>query len=270
MQLAANLSLLWAELPFEERFAAAARAGFSAVELWWPGDDDARRLPELTRANGLQLAALNFDAGDMPAGERGLLADPGRSEQFRAHVPFALDLAAECGCRRMNALVGLRNEKLRIEEQLDSARAQLEWAAARAAAHDVTVLVEAVNSFENGPYLVPTVEAAAVLVRACDSDHVWLLYDAYHRARQGGDVFDGLDDHWDVVAHVQVADCPGRHEPGTGEVDYGRFFDDLEARGYDGFVGLEYRPSEIGTDKSLAWFRDAGLLDAPSPGGGAG
>lgn len=259
MQLAANLSLLWAELPFEERFAAAARAGFTAVELWWPGDEDARRLPELTGANGLQLAALNFDAGDMPAGDRGLLADPDASDRFRAHVPFALSLAAECGCRRMNALVGLRDERYTADEQLASAREQLMWTAERAAEPGVTVLVEAVNSFENGPYLVPTTEEADALVRACGTDWVGLLYDAYHRARQGGDVFTGLEQHRDVIAHVQVADNPGRHEPGTGEVDYGRFFIELAEHGYDAYVGLEYRPTDGDTDASFWWFHEAGL-----------
>jgi len=261
VRLAANLSMLWATEPFEERFASAARAGFDAAELWWPGDEDASRLPDLTRAHGLQLAALNFDAGDMPAGDRGLLATPATSDRFRAHAPGALGLAAACGCTRMNALVGLRDEQYTLDEQLTCVREHLTWLAPLAARHDVTVLVEPVNSFENGPYLVPTTEAADALVRSVASDNVRLLYDAYHRARQGGDVFTGLDAHWDLVAHVQVADCPGRNEPGTGDVDFGRFFADLRARGYEGFVGLEYRPTDGDTDRSLGWFRGTGLLD---------
>ena len=265
MRVAANLSLLWATEPFADRFAAAARAGFEAVELWWPGDEDARRLPDLTRAHGLTLAALNFDAGDMGAGDRGLFADPAARDRVRAHVPLALGVAAESGCRRMNALVGLRDERCSADEQLASARTQLVWTAERAAAHGVTVLVEAVNSFENGPYLVPTTEQAAALVRACDTDAVRLLFDAYHRARQGGDVLAGLARAWDLVAHVQVADCPGRHEPGTGDVDHAGLFVELDARGYDGFVGLEYHPSTADTDASLGWFRRHGLLDGGRP-----
>jgi hydroxypyruvate isomerase len=259
--MAANLSMLWASEPFERRFASAARAGFDAVELWWPGDEDAHRLPELTSAHDLQLVALNFDAGDMPAGDRGLLSAPDARDRFRAHVPEALAIASACGCTRMNALVGLRDEQYTRDEQLSCAREQLEWMAGPAADHGVTILIEAVNSFENGPYLLPTTEEADAFVRGCATDQVRLLYDAYHRARQGGDVLTGLEQHWDLVAHVQVADCPGRNEPGTGEVDYDEFFDALRARGYDGAVGLEYRPSDGDTDRSLQWFRNARLLD---------
>ncbi|MFI5046694.1 MAG: hydroxypyruvate isomerase family protein [Acidimicrobiia bacterium] len=266
MRLAANLSMLWSADPFADRFASAARAGFDAVELWWPGDEDAHRLPGLTRALGVQLAALNFDAGDMPAGDRGLLSDPSAHDRFRAHVPDALEIAAACGCRRMNALVGLRDERYPRDEQLDCARAHLRWMAPLAERHGVIVLIEAVNSFENGPYLLPTTEEADDFVRSCALDNVRLLYDAYHRARQGGDVFTGLDAAWDIVAHVQIADCPGRNEPGTGDVDYERFFADLRGRGYDGFVGLEYRPTDGDTERSLAWFQRAGLLAAGSRG----
>ena len=266
MRLAANLSMLWSSDPFADRFASAARAGFDAVELWWPGDDDAHRLPELTSTHGLQLAALNFDAGDMPAGDRGLLSDPSMSDRLHAHVPEALELAAACGCRRMNALVGLRDEQYSRAEQLDCARDNLRWIALLAEQHGVTVLIEAVNSFENGPYLLPTTEDAGAFVRDCAPDDVRLLFDVYHRARQGGDVFTGLDAAWDIVAHVQIADCPGRNEPGTGELDYVRIFAELAHRGYDGFVGLEYRPTDGDTEGSLAWFHDAGLLTARSRG----
>jgi hydroxypyruvate isomerase len=205
--------------------------------------------------------ALNFDAGDMPAGDRGLVGLPDARDRFRAHVPEALAIASACGCTRMNALVGLRDERYALDEQLACTRDQLAWMAGPAADHGVTILIEAVNTFENGPYLLPTTEEADALVRGCELEQVRLLYDAYHRARQGGDVLSGLEQHWDLIAHVQVADCPGRNEPGTGEVDYDRFFEELRARSYGGAVGLEYRPSDGDTDRSLQWFRDAGLLD---------
>ena len=162
--------------------------------------------------------------------------------------------------RLRSATVAASDERYELDEQLECARANVRWIAPLAARRGVTVLIEAVNSFENGPYLVPTTEEADALVRFCDSEHVRLLYDAYHCARQGGDVFAGLEWHRDVIAHVQVADCPGRNEPGTGDIDYTRFFTELGSF-YDACVGLEYRPTGGETDASLRWFREVGLLD---------
>lgn len=257
-RLAPNLSLLWTDLPLAQRFDRAAAAGFDAVELWWPGNELAARLPELTRAAGVELALLNFDAGDMPGGDRGLAADPARSEQFRTNVPFALEIATAAGCRRLNLLLGHWLDRYDPADQLECAKENVAWAADQAAPYGATILVEAVNSLENGPYLVTTTADAVDFIQRVERPNVGLQYDAYHMQRMEGDLTATLDRYWDRVAHVQVADAPGRNQPGTGEINYAYVFDFLSRKDYDGFVGLEYRP--LGeTDDSFGWIEAMGL-----------
>jgi hydroxypyruvate isomerase len=260
LRFAPNLSLLWAGLPLADRFERAAAAGFGAVELWWPGDDDALALPGLTERWGLHLALLNFDAGDMPGGDRGLAADPDRVAQLRANVPLALRIAQECGCSRLNLLAGLRDERYPLAEQLRLARDNVLWAADQAARAGCQVLVEAVNSRENGPYLLTTTAAAAGFVREVARENVRLQYDAYHMQRMEGDLTTTLDTYWELISHIQVADVPGRGEPGTGELNYRYLFDHLDGKGYDGWIGLEYRPSTGVPEDSFGWLE---LLGRP-------
>jgi hydroxypyruvate isomerase len=242
--------MLWSDLPLAERFERAAAAGFSAAELWWPGYDDALELPAITHRTGVQLVLLNFDAGDMAAGDRGLLSDPARVGQFRRNVPIALDVAQACGCHMLNALLGVGPQ-----EQLGHARDQVAWAADQAAVQGTKVMIEAVNSIENGAYLVTSTEAAAEFVRSVDRLNVRLQFDAYHMHRMGEDVVASFERHAELIDHVQIADAPGRGEPGTGDIDFPGFFGALDRRGYRGFVGLEYRPSAGDADASLAWLR---------------
>ncbi len=258
LRFAPNLSLLWADRPLPERFERAAGAGFGAVELWWPGEDDAALLPGLTQRWGLHLALLNFDAGDMAAGDRGLAADPDRAARLRANVPVALRIAQECGCPRLNLLAGLRDERYPREEQLRLARDNVAWAADQAAAAGRQVMIEAVNSMENGPYLLTTTAAAAGFIQQVGRDNVRLQYDAYHMQRMEGDLTVTLDTYWELISHIQVADVPGRHEPGTGEINYRFLFGHLDRRGYDGWIGLEYRPSASRPEDSFGWLEELG------------
>jgi hydroxypyruvate isomerase len=259
LRFAPNLSLLWAGLPLQERFERAAAAGFSAVELWWPGRQNAELLPALTRRFGLQLAALNFDAGDMAGGDRGLAADPARRDQLRVNVPIALRIAEACECTRLNLLVGLRQQRYLLDHQLTCALENVVWAADQAAEVGATVLIEAVNSIENGPYLLTTTKAAANFVKQADRGNVRLLYDAYHMQRMEGDLAATVDAHWHLIGHIQIADVPGRGEPGTGEINYRFLLDYFARRGYDGYVGLEYRPSGGTPEDSFGWLEEFGL-----------
>jgi hydroxypyruvate isomerase len=259
LRFSPNLSLLWAALPLPDRFERAAAAGFDAVELWWPGPSEAELLPELTRRYGLGLAALNFDAGDMAAGDRGLTADPSRRDQFRANVPAALRIARACGCAQLNALVGLRQQPYSRELQLDCALDNVTWAADQAAAMGCSLLIEAVNSIENGPYLLTSTRAAAAFIRRAGRENIRLLYDAYHMQRMEGDLTTTVDAYWPLIGHVQIADVPGRGEPGTGEINYRFLLDHLDQRGYDGYVGLEYRPSGGSPEESFGWLAEFGL-----------
>jgi hydroxypyruvate isomerase len=253
-----NLSILWPGRPLPERFARAADAGFGAVELWWPGDADARLLPGLIARWGLDLALLNFDAGDMAAGERGLAADPERGGQLRAHVPAALRIAQDCGCQRLNLLVGLRQPRYPLDHQLHCARDNVAWAADQAAAVGAQIMIEALNSVDNGPCLLTTTPAAAGFIGQVGRDNVRLQYDAYHMQQMEGDLTATLDAYWGLISHIQIADVPGRGEPGTGEINYRFVLEHLDRKGYGGWIGLEYRPSAAQAEESFGWLEELG------------
>jgi hydroxypyruvate isomerase len=248
-----NVSILFAERPFLERFAAAHAAGFDTVELWWPRGEDLTAVESAIATAEVDVAVMNFDAGDMPAGDRGLISDPARREAFRANVPVALELAAAVGCTKLNALAGHELAAGGREAQLELARDNVRFAADAAAKQGAEILIEAVNTYENGPYLLPNTEAAAAFVRGIGRDNVRLQYDAYHMQRMEGDLVATIERHLGNIAHIQIADNPGRGEPGTGEVNFDHLLTRLEELGYRGHVGLEYRPSGGDTEASLAW-----------------
>jgi hydroxypyruvate isomerase len=253
VRFSANVSILFKEAPFLERFGRAREAGFSAVEFWWPLGEDLKEVEAAVSDAGLSVALFNFDAGDMPAGDRGLVSDPDRAGRFRENVPVALDLSRRLGCRRMNVLAGHEKEGMGREEQLSLARENVAFAADKAREAGVTVLVEAVNTFENGPYLLHTTEQAVEFVRGVGRENVGIQHDLYHMQRMEGNLVATLREHVGVIGHVQIADSPGRGEPGTGEIRYPFVLAELEGLGYDGYVGLEYNPTTGATQESLGW-----------------
>ncbi|HEX6709624.1 MAG TPA: TIM barrel protein [Rubrobacter sp.] len=253
MRFSANVSILFKEVPFLERFGRAASAGFSAVEFWWSSDEDPDEVERAVKDSGVAVAIFNFDAGDMPAGDRGLVGDPGRERQFRENVPVALDLARSLGCSRMNVLVGHEVTGMDREEQLALARENVRFAADVAQAADVTVMVEAVNTFENGPYLLYTTEQAVEFVGSVGRDNVKIQHDLYHMQRMEGNLVANLREYIGLIGHVQIADSPGRGEPGTGEIHYPYVLAALEDLEYDGCVGLEYNPTTETTEDSFGW-----------------
>jgi hydroxypyruvate isomerase len=248
-----NLSMLFKEVDFAERFGRAKEAGFKAVEFWWPSGEDLDQVESAIKDAGLEVALFNFDAGDMPNGDRGLVSDPDRRQEFRDNVPVALELARSVGCPRLNALMGLELDGVETEEQLELARENIAWAADQASEHGIEVMIEAVNTFENGPYLLYTTQAAADFVERVGRDNVKLQYDAYHMQRMEGNVVATLREHIDGITHVQVADSPDRGEPGSGELNYRYIFGVLEELSYGGWIGLEYKPTTDATEDSLAW-----------------
>ena len=253
MRFCPNLSMLFREVDFVDRFDRAASAGFSAVEFWWPSGEDLDGVQAAIRDSGLGVALFNFDAGDMPSGDRGLVSDPARREEFRENVPVALEMARSVGCRRVNALVGLELEGMDPDEQLDLARDNVGWAADRARQHGIEVMIEAVNTFENGPYLLATTGAAADFLERVGRENVKLQYDAYHMQRMEGNVVATLRDRIGRIGHIQVADSPDRGEPGTGELNYRYIFAALADLPYDGWIGLEYKPTGETTEESFRW-----------------
>jgi hydroxypyruvate isomerase len=253
MRFSANLSILFKDSPFLDRFDRAARAGFDAVEFWWPSGEDLADVEAAIRDSGVEVVLFNFDAGDMPSGDRGLLSDPDRQGVFRANVPVALEFAERIGCRQLNALVGVELPGYAREEQLALAAENLKWAAREAAATTARILVEAVNTFENGPYLVSRTAEALALIDAAGEPNLALQYDVYHMQRMEGNLAATIRGHHDRIAHVQIADSPGRGEPGTGEINFSYLFAVLEEVGYAGHIGLEYVPITTTTEESLGW-----------------
>jgi hydroxypyruvate isomerase len=253
VRFSANISILFKEVPFLERFGRAAEAGFDAVEFWWPSGEDLGEVEKAVKEAGLTVALFNFDAGDMPGGDRGLVSDPERREQFRENVPVALELARLLGCRRMNVLLGHEIEGMSREEQLGLARENVGFAADEAHKVGIELVVEAVNTFENGPYLIYTTDEAVEFVESVGRGNLAIQHDFYHMQRMEGNLVAKLREHIDVIGHVQIADSPGRGEPGTGEIHYPYVLGALEELGYDGYVGLEYNPTTASTEESLGW-----------------
>jgi hydroxypyruvate isomerase len=223
------------------------------VEFWWPSGEDLAAVEAAISDAGLEVVLFNFDAGDMPSGDRGLLSDPDRQGAFRANVPVALEFAARVGCRQLNALVGVSLPGHDRDEQLALAAENLRWAAREAAGIGARVLVEAVNTIENGPYLVSRTDEAVALIDAAGEANIALQYDAYHMQRMEGNLAATIRHHRDRIAHVQIADSPGRGEPGTGEINFTYLFGVLEEIGYSGYIGLEYVPTTTTTEQSLGW-----------------
>jgi len=254
MRFSANISLLFTEFPFGERFSAAASAGFDAVEFRWPAKEAIEAIPELARRTGLQVAMINFYAGDVARGDRGVLALPRREHEFRANVPLALDLAAAVGCRRLNASLGVADGTLDRTRQFELGVRNVRWAADQAGKQGAMVLVEAANTIENGPCLLSRTSEVLEFMDRVGRDNVMMLHDVYHMQRMEGNLVATIRTHINRIGHIQIADCPGRHQPGTGEINYEYVLGEIERLGYDGFVGLEYEPAGA-TDESLGWLQ---------------
>jgi hydroxypyruvate isomerase len=255
-----NCSILFTELPLLERPAAAKQAGFDGVELWWPfaeavpSDREVEAFVRAVEDAGVRLVGLNFAAGDLPGGDRGLVSWPGRSSEFRDNVEVTVGIGERLGCRAFNALYGNRVEGADPAAQDELAVENLAIAGRAAARIGGTVLVEPVSGAPRYP-LLTAADAVAVVDRVAAATGVanlGLLCDLYHLAVNGDDLDRAIATYGDRVAHVQIADAPGRHEPGTGTLDLDRHLGQLAAAGYRGWVGLEYQPSGASAD-SLAW-----------------
>jgi len=207
---------------------------------------------------GLEVPLFNFDAGDMAAGDRGLAGNPDRKAQFRENVPVALELARKIGCTRLNALVGLRRPELEPEAQLELARDNVAWAAEQASAQGASIMIEPINSYENGPVLLDTSAKAIGFMDAVAADNVGLQYDVYHMQRMEGNLAPTITRLLPRIGHVQIADPPSRGEPGTGEINYRFVLDLLDGSEYGGWVGLEYNPSTSRTEDSFGWMQELG------------
>ncbi|TQL70556.1 hydroxypyruvate isomerase [Nocardioides albertanoniae] len=242
-----NCSILFTELPLLERPAAVKAAGFDAVEFWWPfagavpSDKETDAFVAAVQDAGVSLVGLNFFAGDMPGGDRGLVSWPARSSEFRDNIEATIGIGERLGCTAFNALYGNRVDGVSAEEQDELGAENLALAARAAARIGGTVLVEPVSGAERYP-LLTAADAVAVIDRASEAN-IGLLADLYHLAVNGDDVDAVIAAYAARTTHVQIADAPGRNEPGTGDLPLGRQLAALEAAGYSGWVGLEYKPA---------------------------
>ncbi|MDQ3155710.1 MAG: TIM barrel protein [Actinomycetota bacterium] len=260
----ANCSMLFTEHPLLERPRAAKAAGFGAIEFWWPwpdqpvpADADVAAFVSAVRDAGVELVGLNFFAGDLAGPDCGVLSIPDRAGQFRDNVDVAIGIGEQLGVSAFNALFGNRVDGVAPQAQDDLGRDQLGIAAKAAAQIGATVLVESVSGPK--PYPLRTAADSVAVVNDVRHDghaNIGFLCDLFHLANNGDDVTAAIAAHADVTAHVQIADWPGRGEPGTGELRLDELLGDLAGRGYDGWVGLEYKPTTT-TEAGLAWLSES-------------
>lgn len=257
-RFAANLTMLFTERPFLQRFEAAASSGFTAVEYLFPYQEDidgiARALQELR----LTQVLFNLPAGNWAAGDRGIVVDPGRRDEFRRGVAQAVDLARRFRCSRLNCLVGKRLDGVSDEGQWRYLIDNLRYASSALAAHGLTLLVEPINTFDIPGFFLSTSAQAVRLLDEMGAPNVRLQYDIYHMQRMEGNLAHTLTRWRDRIGHVQIADAPDRHEPGTGEINFRFLLRHLDMLGYDGYVGLEYKPSAA-TEASFGWIEEMGF-----------
>lgn len=247
-----NISFLLKEVPFLERFERAASLGFGAVEFPWPGDENLAAIEARVHETGLKVVLMNIDAGDMARGERGFLNDSGRKEWVHARASKALEFAKQVGCPRLNALVGNSIPVRSREEQFDQVRENLAWIADLASLAGIEIVVEALNAFESPNYLLTNTRDTLALLSEVNRPNLKYQYDMYHMQRMEGNLIATLREHIGWIGHIQIADAPERHEPGTGEIHYLHVLNALDKLGYQGYIGLEYNPTGS-SEESFAW-----------------
>lgn len=254
-RLAANLNYLFNEVDLLERFEAAAQAGFRGVEYQFPYEYDERELAQALRAERLEMVLMNLPAGDIRAGDAGIGCDPARVEEFREGVEKGIAYARALGCPRLNCLAGIAPPAVGVDVLRETFVENLRFAAARLAAADVQLLIEPINTRDRPGFFLSRTTEAIEIIEETGADNLYLQFDVYHVQVMQGDVVNNFDRHREHVRHVQIADNPGRHEPGTGELNFPFILSAIDDLGYRGWVSCEYAPSSS-TEESLGWARE--------------
>ncbi len=253
-RFAANLSMLFTEAPLLERFDRAARAGFTAVELQFPYDTPAEQLQQALFRNKQQLMLFNLPAGNWAAGDRGIACHPDRVEEFRKGVDTALAYAVALGAPQLNCLAGIRPANVSVEIARRVLVDNLRFAATKLKTQGLKLLIEPINTHDLPGFFLHGTQQALDLIADVDTDNLFLQYDVYHLQRMEGDLASTLAANLEKIAHIQIADNPGRHEPGTGEINFDFLFAHLDRLGYRGWVGCEYKPATT-TEAGLGWLK---------------
>jgi hydroxypyruvate isomerase len=252
-RFAANLSMMFTEVPFLDRFARARAAGFEAVEFLFPYEHQAAEIAGRLKAEGLSQVLFNAPPGDWAAGERGVAALPGRAEEFRNGIRRALDYAGVLGCPRLHVMAGLTPAGVPRDTLLATYAVNLAFAAEECAKVGVKPVIEPINHRDIPGFFLNTTDQAAAIIEAIGPERIGMQFDLYHCQITEGDLVKRVEKHLPLIAHMQVADTPGRHEPGTGEVNWPFVFDRIDALGFRGWIGCEYRPKGV-TEEGLGWF----------------
>ncbi len=258
-KFAANLSMMFQDLPFLDRFAAAAKAGFAGVEFLFPYDFPAEEVERHRRAAGVEVALFNLPAGNWSAGERGITCLPGREEEFRAGVEKAIEYATCLNCPRLHAMAGIVPVGTDAVACRKTLIANLRYAAEKVAQHNITLLLEAINTRDMPGFIVSTQSDSHSVCEAVGADNLKMQMDLYHMQVMEGDLATKLKRYMPRCGHVQIAGCPERNEPDTGEIRYEYLLRLLDKLGYGGWVGCEYRPAGKTTD-GLGWLQSTGAV----------
>jgi hydroxypyruvate isomerase len=253
-KLAANLSFLWSELDFMDRFAAAAKAGFKGVEYLFPYEHESGRIVAELKKHGLTQVLHNLPAGNWAAGERGIGCHPGRAKEFQEGVARAIGYATALGCRQLNCLAGIRPPHVDPNDARETYIKNLQYAAPRLKDAGIKLLMEPINTRDIPGFFLTGTKQALDIVRAVGSDNLYVQYDIYHMQIMEGDLARTIEANLKLIPHMQLADNPGRNEPGTGEINFGYLLPHIDRLGYQGWIGCEYKPATT-TEAGLGWAR---------------
>ncbi len=253
-KFAANLSMLFTEVPFPDRFAAAAEAGFRGVEYLFPYALEKDDIAERLRKNGLKQVLFNLPAGNWEAGERGIACDPDRVSEFQDGVGKAIDYARALGCTQVNCLAGIPPAGVQPQTAHRTLVENLKFAASKLEAAGITILAEPVNTYDIPGFFLNRSAQAIALFDEVGSPNLKLQYDIYHMQRMEGELANTIERLLPRIAHIQLADNPGRNEPGAGEINYPFLLSFIDRLGYGGWIGCEYKPRS-GTKEGLGWMQ---------------
>lgn len=251
-KLAANLSMLFTEHAFMDRFEAAAHAGFRGVEFLFPYAFHADQIADKLSLYQLDLVLHNLPAGNWEAGERGIACHPDRVAEFKEGVEEAIRYAKVLGVTQLNCLVGIVPKGVSQQAAQETVTGNLKHAADRLKAEGIRLLIEPINTFDIPGFFLSNTKQALELIAATGSDNLFLQYDIYHMQRMEGELINTIKANLPMIKHIQLADNPGRFEPGTGEINYHNIFAQLTAIDYQGWIGCEYKP-QAGTAAGLGW-----------------
>jgi hydroxypyruvate isomerase len=250
LKWSASLTMLFKDVPFVERFHAASRAGFGAVEFMWPINVNLEELVNAQKESGVQVALFNVDSGDVPSGERGFANDPSKRDWWRSRAALAIQLAERLGCYRINVQAGNTVNNLSYSTMIDCLCENIAWAIEQS--QEITFFLEPLNRFENPRYILERTGEVVEVINQLGSSRIKLMLDIYHTQNTEGNLTRLIQSNFSNIGHIQIADVPARNQPGTGEINWRYLFSLLETLNYNGYIGLEYIPLPE-TLESLGW-----------------